>query len=415
MLSPARGRIRPGPSRRLLLVAAWLLFAAAPTAAQETGGVSGRVLDVESLAPIPDVLVRIRSTELSALTGDDGRFRIGGIPIGAHVVLVEHLAYGEHIRAVVVVPGDDVRLQVRIASRPIEIAPIVVEARSELDQRRRSSGFAMAEILRAEIDDAARRGLNLGELLRQGMPGVRVRGGPHGPTSCVEFRGSAGAGPCREMAVYIDGVQISTPSTLYPSMPLDDIERLEAVSPGQAGARYGIMGGRGVLLIETRRGPRPERLRGREERFVSGFDWSGETGGYPWARVLGSSFVGNALGVGIGLLAANQCLHVDDNGLLGVRSRCNAVTTMAAGFVTLGLPSVAGSYAARWGGATNRSQGRILPAAVMGSMSAAAGYLLLVEGESGDAGGARNAGALMLGIGTPLLVAFSDRVFRVLR
>jgi hypothetical protein len=102
-------------------------------------------------------------------------------------------------------------------------------------------------------------------------------------------------------------------------------------------------------------------------------------------------------------------------GVLGVRKRCNAISTMAAGMLTLSLPSLAGSYAARWGGSTERSQGRILPGLVMGTITAAAGFLLVVRGESLEADGMTTAGTLILTVGTPALLIFSDRTLRVLR
>ena len=88
---------------------------------------------------------------------------------------------------------------------------------------------------------------------------------------------------------------------------------------------------------------------------------------------------------------------------------------MTVGFMGLGLPAVGGTLAARRAGATERSRGRMLPAAVFGTMASAAGYLFLVEGESRDSKAAVGAGALVLAVGTPLLVTFSDRLFRALR
>jgi hypothetical protein len=196
-------------------------------------------------------------------------------------------------------------------------------------------------------------------------------------------------------------------------MPIHDIERMELLSPGEAGTLYGGASW-GVLLIETRTGPR-RRGPAADPRIVSGFDWSAEQQPYRWKAVLGSSLVGNALGLGIALMVANKCLKPNTNGLLGVRSDCGPLITMGAGFVTLGLPSVAGSAAARWAGATVRSRGRLLPSAVLGSLAGASGYLFLVRGETGESAAAGKVGAVILTIGTPLLMTLSDRVFRALR
>lgn len=401
--------------RALSALAPFLLSAA--LGAQTTGSVRGRVVDEQTREPIPDVSVRIHETQLTTLSGPDGLFLLPTVPVGSTVVYLTHIGYGEHLRVIVVREGQETTVQARLASRPIVLPEVVAEGQTELDQRRRSQGFSMNEITRETIDRSAQMGLNLGQLLQHEMLGVRVRAGNRGATSCVEYRGGASFDDvvCREVSVFIDGVPITEPSTIYGTMPLGDIERLEVQSPGEAGAQYGSVGGWGVLLIETRRGTRPDRPNAVKKELVFGFDWEAEQRSYRWARVVGGSVVGNALGLGLSLASADQCFRIRARGVLGVRKRCNAITTMAAGLLTLSLPSLAGSYAARWGGTTERSQGRILPGLVIGTISAAAGYLLLVRGESWEDNGMIAAGTLILTVGTPTLLLISDRTLRVLR
>jgi hypothetical protein len=387
------------------------LLLAAALGAQQFGSVRGRVLDATTREPIAGVEVRVHDTDITALSGQDGRFVLPTVPVGSTVLYLTHLGYGEHLRVVTVRDGAETPLQVRLDGRPIALPEVVAQGRTELDERRLTSGFAINEIRREAIDRSAQMGLSLGQLLQQEMVGVRVRG------SCVEYRGSASFddGRCREVSVFIDGVPVTAPSTLYNNMPLNDIERLEVLSPGEAGAQYGSAAGWGVLMIETRRGTRPDRPRNAQNELVFGFDWEAEQRPYRWARVVGGSVVGNALGLGLSLATADQCFEVRQRGILGVHKRCNGITTMAAGLLILGLPSLTGSYAARWGGSTDRSRGRILPGLVTGSISAAAGYLLVVKGKSLEDGGIATAGALILTVGTPTLLVLSDRMLRVLR
>jgi hypothetical protein len=409
MTTPSLIPARATAQRALLSLAPLLLSAA--LSAQQFGSVRGRVLDEATRQPIVGVEVRVHDTEISTLSGPDGSFVLPTVPVGSTVVYLTHLGYGEHLRVVTVRDGAETPLQVRLPSRPIALPEVVAQGRTELDERRLTSGFAINEIRREAIDRSAQMGLNLGQLLQQEMLGVRVRG------SCVEYRGSGGFddGLCREVSVFIDGVPVTAPSTLYNNMPLNDIERLEVLSPGEAGAQYGSVGGWGVLMIETRRGTRPDRPRNAQDELVFGFDWEAEQRSYRWARVVGGSVLGNALGLGLSLAAAEKCFEVRQRGVLGVHKRCRGILTMAAGMLTLSLPSLAGSYAARWGGATDRSQGRILPGLVMGTISAATGYLLLVRGESLGSDGMATAGAVILTVGTPALLILSDRTLRVLR
>ena len=390
----------------LLLVLSQTVLAGA-LAAQETHTVRGRALDEATRQPIPDVLVRILDLDLSALTGMDGRFQIDGVPLGTYIVRLEHLAYGEHLRPLVVRSGEEPTLVIHLSQQPIALDSIVVEARTELEQRRQSTGFAMNEIGREDLDTASREGLNLWQLLDAQMPQVSVSDGSRGIAACVEFRGSANLrGGCNHMAIFIDGVPMTAPGTVYPNIPLNDIERVEAISPGQAGVQYGTMGGAGVLLIETRTGPRADRARDAREVLIA-FDWSGETQPYPWAKAAGGSVLANAIGLAVGFAAAQSCLNISRNGLLGVDD-CGGLKAFAAGSLAVVLPVIGSSYLAGWGGETDRSRGRLIPAAVLSSAAAMTGYLLVVEGRD-------VAGGAFLAIGTPLLAVLSDRIFRRLR
>jgi hypothetical protein len=393
----------------LLLLSFSLIVSSAPLAAQETRTVTGRVLDQSSRQPVADVVVRVRGMELSALSGQDGRFQIPNVPLGTYVVQLEHLGYGERLAALVVSADTEPLLEVMLAPRAIALDSVIVEARTELDQRRQSTGFAMNEILRPAIDDASREGLTLWELLQARMPQVSVREASRGIAACVEFRGAINMqGGCQHMAIFIDGVPMTAPGTVYPNIPLGDIERVEAISPGQAGVQFGTMGGAGVLLIETRQGPRAGRARDAREAVMIGFDWSLEGQTYPWPKVMATSFAANAVGLGLGLVAARQCLDVGDTGLLGIQEGCGGLAAFSTGALALGLPVIGTSWVARWGGATERSRGRFIPTAVVSSAAALTGYLFVIEGQS-------VAGGVVLALGTPLLAVLSDRVFRVLR
>jgi hypothetical protein len=233
---------------------------------------------------------------------------------------------------------------------------------------------------------------------------------------CVEYRASF-ARPneyCRAVAVFLDGVRINAPGNLYTTLPLNDIERIELLSPAEAGARYGNAGGFGVLVIETRQGPRVARSPGSAQRLVPGFDWSLESQPYRWPRVLGASIVGNSVGLGVGMLLVDQCLSMIGGSSL-LRSRCDAISTVGVSFLTLVLPSAAGSLAARWAGSTDRSRGRIVPSAVFGMLTVASGFLLFVQGRGADSDAARTAGAFVLTVGAPLVLTLGDRAFRALR
>lgn len=404
-------------ARTHLLVAILLLVPASLDAqTPRFGTLSGVVQDRATARPIPDVTVTIRGTTFSTVTDARGEFRFVGVPVGTRELVFEHLVFGVHAQPVEIVADQAVQLRVQVTQAAIQLETVVVEAPTDLERRRQTDGHGVSEIRRPAIDEAARRGLNLGELLRDQMPGVRIRNAnASGTQTCAEFRGAATfARGCREIAVVMDGVMLTAPSTIYGTLPLSNVERLEVMSPGQAGMQYGTAGNYGVLLIETRTGPRPTR-RVADDRIVSGFDWSEEQKPYPWLRVAGGSFLGNAVGLGIGMLLANQCLNTSRSGPPGLRTTCGPIPTTVTGVAGIALPAFAGSFAARWAGGTDRSQGRIIPSSMVSSLAVAAGYLLVVEGEGEHSNVTTAAGAVVLLAGTPLLLTLADRVFRALR
>ena len=407
-------RHRTTPAFALTLAATFAALPLASTAAQEpergpqSGIVSGQVVDSETGRPIGGVLVKV-GQNAPATTDRGGFFAVGDIGPGRHDMLLSHLAYGDHERDVLVQPGQELSVTIRLSVAAIELEPFLVEARAPITERQRASGNSINEISRDRIEAAADAGLGLTQLLQTSMPGVRTYRAGAG-RMCVTYRGARSAmNGCPEVSVVLDGVHVGSPSHLYENIPLSSIERVEMLSPGQASLRYGTGTGQAVLIIETRRPTQPQR--GDASRFVTGFDWAAEEGPYEWARVLGTTFLVNAVVVGGSLALAERCLSLPEVGPLGLRSECNGVNTASLGLLSVGLPAVTGGFVAGWSGATDRTKGRFAPTAIAGAMALTGGYLLMMRG----GGSAQHAGYGMLAVGVPLTLTFADRIFRVLR
>lgn len=397
---------------RLTGVATVLVALAAPSlgSAQDTGRVGGRIVDASSGEPVEGVLVRLDTDDLLPVVTDQrGIFDLLRVPVGEWDVSFEHVAYGTHRRTIAVRAGEETALVAEISREAIELEALVVETLSELERRRITSGNSINELSIEQIDAAARAGLSFGELLQGSLPGVDVR--PGGLGLCVTYRPirtGNNLGDCNGVSVVLDGVPVADPAYVYQSIPLRDIERVEVLSPAQAGVRYGMRNGQGALLVETKRGP-PRRSTDMS-RYLTGLDWSGEAEPYAWLEVFGSALLVNAAALGISHLLVEECFWTQEASL-ALRTRCGPLGTTGSAILSVALPAVGAGLTARWAGTTERSRGRLVPAMVAGGMVLSAGYIMVLQGE----GGAEAAGALVLGIGVPAVLTLADRIIRIRR
>ena len=391
-----------------LLATVVTLAAPAITSAQETGLVGGRVVDAVSGEPVEGVLVRVDDV-VPALSDDRGLFELARVPVGEWGISFQHLAYGTHERTIVVRAGEEISILTEISVEAIELEEVVVESFSELERRRVTSGYSINELSPQEIDAAARAGLSFGDLLQGSLPGVDVRADELG--LCVTYRAirtGNDLGDCDGVSVVLDGVPIADATYVYSSVPLQDIERIEVLSPAQAGVRYGMRNGQGALLVETKRGP--VRRRSDMTRYLIGLDWSEEGQPYPWLKVFGSALLVNAAALGISYLMAEECFWTQEASL-ALRTRCGPLGTTGAAVLSVALPAAGAGVVARWAGSTDRSRGRLVPAMIAGGLTLSAGYIMVLGGE----GGAEMAGGVVLSLGVPAVLTLADRIIRIRR
>jgi hypothetical protein len=378
--------------------------------------VTGVVVDTESGAAVPDVLVTLPGTDVRGVTDSEGRFRVFGVPGGRVRLSVRHVAYGEH--DFVVEPSGTTDFRIRISTRAIELLPMVVEVGSRAELARRASGNSLNVIERPTIDAYSLRGETFANLMRE-VPGVRVN------RNCIEYRlgslttGAAGppvtvdepdvTAPCRAVTIYVDGMWMPTGGTeLLQTLALQEIERVEVLSPSEAGVRY-MDASRGVLVVETRRGRTPGQGPDAPEPEVriTGFGWD-EPERYRWPRVLGVSALGTAATMALAHVALDCG---EDEAFLPEGPMCEFSGAVGAAILTGGL----GSLITRWAGGTPYTRGRVLPSAVIATAAASIGYILWVEGAKRNSDGGRAIGQLVVAVGVPVSLTLSDRVFRVLR
>lgn len=215
------------------------------------GSVTGFLRDADSNRPIPDAEVTLTGADLSVITDSRGQFRIDDVPPGSYDLETTHLAYGDRSDLLEVGPGQDIQVELELATEPIELDPMVVSVKSGEEVQAMAVGGRL--ISRAQIDEVRARSQDIGDMLRQtNTPGVVVSRG--GPTVCVGFRRgqvTMQRRECTPAQVYINDVPTSDPTVAMNLNP-EVIDRVILVPPVEAGVLYSTGSSAGVILIYTR-------------------------------------------------------------------------------------------------------------------------------------------------------------------
>ena len=410
------------PWRVAVVIVLSLQFAsgAGPLAAQDGTHVTGIVIDTSTGEGIPDVILRIRDTDISAASDAKGRFTLRSVAPGTWTLDVTHIRYGEASHEIAVQPGVDISLEVRLAEEAIELSPLLVEAETAVQRERRTTGASFWEVTREEFQRALHTSRHMGDVLRQTVPGLKMRQSTNMGRNdvCLEFRAAASISivnnrACNHPKVLLDGIPVSDPQYLYGAVPLTDLERIQVIPPGEASTRYGSGSLYGVLLIETMRpGLRPSDAVPMAPSGSSTFDWELDPAGHSgWSVFLGSA-AGNALGVGAGLLVARQCFEKEGPEISG---KCGTLTNFLAGAGAVLAPAAGAALAARIAGTTERSRGSFLPSMVGAGLMIFPGYALSISEAASSSHAVAGAGAAFLALGVPLAVTLADKMYRHLR
>ncbi len=224
----------------------------------EPGKLVGRVFDRSTGRAVPGAEVVLTGTEHHAITGSDGRFRIGDVPSGSYVVETHMLGFEARADTVSVPAGLVIDAEVGLATQAIKLDPITVTVRSRwLDQNgffdRRTSGLSGHFFTRRDIEE--KHPALFTDLLRD-IPGVFVLTNEVG-TSQVRFRrvttiinANDELRGC-EPGVYYDGVPLNSGWDQMHNIPIPFIDGIEVYVGAATPIEY--KNSCGVILIWTRR------------------------------------------------------------------------------------------------------------------------------------------------------------------
>lgn len=200
----------------LLTVLLALIFLSAPAAAfaaaqRATGTVAVTVVDAETEQLLRLSVAHAMGEASGSVSGGEGRFRISGLPAGAHTIHAAAVNYAEQTVSVEVRAGETTRVTIALEAAAYVAPQIVVQAMRPdlLPDNQLNQELILEENPR-----------DVGELLRQ-LPGVNsVRRGPLGFDPVV--RGMRET----EVGVYLDG------SRIFPAGPARMDSALSHFDPG---------------------------------------------------------------------------------------------------------------------------------------------------------------------------------------
>ena len=206
--------------------------------AQETGRITGRVLDAQSGQGLGDVGVQIVGTTLGGMTDASGRYSIANIPAGTVTIQVRRIGYApKTVTGIMLAAGAAIEQDVALEAATVQLQSLVVTAAAErgtvneaLEQQRSAPGIVNSvtaeQIARSPDSDAA--------AAVQRVSGVTVQDGKY-----VFVRGLGE----RYTTTSLNGVRIPSPDPerkvvpldLFPSSLLKAVNTSKTFTPDQPG------------------------------------------------------------------------------------------------------------------------------------------------------------------------------------
>lgn len=250
MIAPAKNKSRCSVAATVL----YLALAASALGAQNTGRVTGRIVDAISGDPIPDVVVYVMGSDVTVGTDAHGRYAIDSVMPGLVKFKAQILGYVPIVTDYyTVLPDSTIPVDFRLAPIAYELEGVEITGLSPEREWRRDQS---AQVLTKQ--DLPQRG-DILSALHGLVPGVRTRG-RHDDTRLV-VRGAQA-----DVLYVVDGIVMRPPLTIYISAA--EVECVEirrgyrAVTefkPSIVGETYA-----GVVLIWTRGalGARPKECIG---------------------------------------------------------------------------------------------------------------------------------------------------------
>lgn len=254
-------------TRTLALAAILAAAAGGPAQAQQTGTLSGRVVDANTLQPISSAQVFIPSLNLGSLTREDGRYLLVNVPAGTHSVRAQTIGYRSANVDATVAPGQTATADFSMQQDALALDEVIVTGTPGGTQRR-AIGNVVTRVSAEEIVERAPVA-NMQDLLTSRAPGLDFQrtNGNVGTGSQIRIRGVSSLSLGGQPLIYVDGVRVDNAtdkgpnlsnrgasSSAFDDINPDDIASIEVIKGPAAATLYGTEASAGVIQIITKKG-----------------------------------------------------------------------------------------------------------------------------------------------------------------
>jgi iron complex outermembrane recepter protein len=245
---------------------------------QQPGSIHGTVVNAETNAPLPNAVVRVQGTALSAQVRESGAFTIQAVPAGSHVLVATLIGYSPGAQRVVVRPGETTEIGFSLHPAPSVLNELVVTAtKAPTEVRDVPAPVAIVSSTTIERSGAT----TLMEAV-QNVPGVTDASFGENFQS-IQLRGLPRLGNENEtVLILVDGVPQTDArnSAQLITLPVDMIDQIEVVK-GPNSALYGRTAVAGVLNILTKQPGSEPSFAARVETGAFGYIRASASAGGP--------------------------------------------------------------------------------------------------------------------------------------
>lgn len=242
-------------------------MALAPTLGAQSGTalLVGSVLADSSRLPIEGAEVSVPGISKRTLTVASGRFRIDGVSVGTHEVIVRYVGFSPHVMHIAFAANDSVEREMLLRPVP-RLEPVNVQASMTIPSFEEHRRVGLGTFLtRPELEK--QEGRKLSEILGQ-VRGIRlIRGSAgaaylsSGPRPVTSLSRGAAAPSCYAQ-VFLDQTLVYRGEPREPLFDINSVSpvHIEAIEyysgPGSTPLRYSRLNSQcGVIVIHTRRTP----------------------------------------------------------------------------------------------------------------------------------------------------------------